>query len=410
MGWAKKIMMEIQEQGDWPSDDLHEKYVCSHHFKDYGLKAMIDEKGHDGVCSYCGRKGTVRDMYSLCEDITWKVKMYFSDIDNAGLMLASSFYDDEHEIIAGYRRIGPYIAPIGNTYFASKDTMLQNLGLVSDNEQLDKDISDVFTTEQWISRDFYEEDQTVKLNIQWNKFAASVKYNRRFTFLALPEFEPMLVGDGGHSENILSGLQELMLQQGLISTLPPYSKIYRARKVSDLNKQYGFIDITSSPNKVASSNRMSPAGVSMFYASFEKETAMKECVGNEEDAMIVGTFETARELTIVDFTKIPKNSFWVSNWQGIRFLNMFHSNITKKVDPEDKNLLQYVPTQVLTEYIRYMLKDESGKSIDGMIYGSAKTNDKNIVLFCSQQNSYKFVRKDVLIEKFAPKDKSVSMN
>ena len=138
----------------------------------------------------------------------------------------------------------------------------------------------------------------------------------------------------------------------------------------------------------------------MFYAAFEKETAMKECVGGDSDGLIVGCFETTRDLRIIDLTSIPEQSFWVNNWQGNLFLHHFNENITKRVDPKDTNHLQYVPTQVFTEYLRYMFKDSHGHGVDGLIYGSSKTNKKNIVLFCNQKDSRNFVKEDVCIEKY----------
>lgn len=138
----------------------------------------------------------------------------------------------------------------------------------------------------------------------------------------------------------------------------------------------------------------------MFYASFEKETATNECVGGDSAGLIVGTFETAKDLRVIDLTTIPEQSFWVNNWQENQFLHHFNENITKKVDPKDTNHLQYIPTQVFTEFLRCMFKDSKGHQIDGLIYGSSKTMEKNIVLFCNQKDSENFVDKNVKIEKF----------
>lgn len=90
-------------------------------------------------------------------------------------------------------------------------------------------------------------------------------------------------------------------------TLPKGTKLYRARKVDDVKVEFAFEDITSPPNVCAFPNRMSPAGISMFYASFEKETASNECVGGESKGLIVGTFETARDLKVIDLTTIRKS-------------------------------------------------------------------------------------------------------
>lgn len=55
MGWVKKHMMDMQENGDWPSRDLSDKYVCTCHFQDKYLNGIIESHGKQGTCSYCGK-------------------------------------------------------------------------------------------------------------------------------------------------------------------------------------------------------------------------------------------------------------------------------------------------------------------------------------------------------------------
>lgn len=400
MGWVKNKMMEMQENGDWPSRDLADKYVCTCHFRDKYLNGIIESHGKQGSCSYCGRQGTVCDMHTLCEQIVWKIGLYFNPLDDAGLYLANGFYDDEQEVIPGFKRISEYVVPEDLTYFDSVDGLMDGLDLTTDADDLNDDIKSCFTTEQWISSDIYDEDRSVKYANQWDRFVDTVKHLSRFTFLATPEFKNIIQEKEGHSDDILSVLSDLIIEQGLVKTLAKGTKLYRARKVDDVRAEYGFNDITSPPNKLAFPNRMSPAGISMFYASFEKETATNECVGGDSAGLIVGTFETAKDLRVIDLTTIPKQSFWVNNWQENQFLHHFNENITKKVDPKDTNHLQYIPTQVFTEFLRYMFRDDKGQQIDGLIYGSSKTGEKNIVLFCNQKESEKLVDKSVAIEKF----------
>lgn len=398
MGWVKNKMMEMEENGDWPSSGLSGKYICTHHFKDKYLNRIIENYGEKGTCSYCGRKWTVCDMFKFGEQVAWRIGLYFSSIDNADFPLADGFYDDEEEVIDGYKRIGPYIVPEENTYYESKDEMLSELGLYTEDEEINNDIESVFSTEEWIAKDVYEENKNVRFTNQWDQFVYSIINKRRFTFLASPEFVPIIKGDNKEEKDILSVLSSLIIEENLCSILPKDTKLYRARKVQDINKKYGFNDITSAPDNKAFPNRMSPAGISMFYASFEKDTAMNECVGDETKTIIVGTFETKRNLNVIDLTKIPDNSFWMDDWQGNQFLHHFNENITLKLNPEDTNHLQYVPTQVFTEYLRYMFKDQNKERVDGLIYGSSKTLQKNIVLFCNQKDSINYVDENVKIE------------
>lgn len=401
MGWVKNKMMEMQDNGDWPSYDLADKYVCTCHFQDKYLNGIIESQGKQGTCSYCGKQHVVCDMHTLCEQIMWKIGLYFKSLDDSGLYLADGFYDDEQEVIPGFKRIGEYIVPKELTYYDSVDELMSDLDLATDDEILNNDIKSCFTTEQWISSDFNDEDKSIKYANQWDRFVNTVTHRGRFTFLATPEFRNIIQDKNGHPDDILSVLSNLIIEQGLVKTLTKGTKLYRARKVDDVKVEYGFKDITSPPDIYAFPNRMSPAGISMFYASFEKDTATNECVGGDSVGLIVGTFETIRDLRVIDLTAIPEQSFWVENWQENQFLHHFNENITKRVDPKDTNHLQYIPTQVFTEFLRYMFKDEKRQQVDGVIYGSSKTQEKNIVLFCNQAQSKNFVDKNnVIIDRF----------
>ncbi|WP_339917977.1 RES family NAD+ phosphorylase [Yeosuana marina] len=64
-------------------------------------------------------------------------------------------------------------------------------------------------------------------------------------------------------------------------------------------------------------------------------------------------------------------------------MNSFVTEISLPVFKKDL-VLEYLPTQVITEYIRY----NTDLNVDGMIYSSAKeSNAKNIVLFYNHEES-----------------------
>lgn len=387
MGKVKNKWMEVVEKGDWPYC-LEHKNVCTSHFDDPYLNKIIEKYGKEGKCSYCGRTGIVCSMQDLMEQVSWKIHMYFDDINDSSLLYADSFYDDENEIIPGFKRVGEYIAPKETEYFESTWDLMDDLGLVTDDDELNKDIEDVFTTQEWIERDILHEDYRRALLNKWKQFANAVTRSRRFTFLATPEFLPLVQGDEDNDgKDILSSLKEIIIVQKLVRTLKEGSTLFRARRVKDKEKDYYFNDITAAPDAVASDNRMSPAGVSLFYASFTEKTAVDECVGEKTDPVLLGEFVTKKDLRVLDLTRIPGPSFWMDNWQENQFLHSFNREITKQLDPDDKNLLQYIPTQVFTEFLRYMFVDSKGNKLDGMIYGSSKTREKNIVLFCNQRES-----------------------
>lgn len=81
----------------------------------------------------------------------------------------------------------------------------------------------------------------------------------------------------------------------------------------------------------------------------------------------------------------------MDNFQENIFLKRFNKEVTKPVAQDDKDI-EYIPTQVLTEYLRYMFKDYKRRTIDGIIYGSSQeAKNKNLVLFCNQKASRKYI-------------------
>lgn len=409
MGYFKELMIEMEERGNGPVG-LEDKYVCASHFDDEYLRKKVHSYGEDGVCSYCGKKRTVANMQKLGEFIAIKILANYNDVNDAGLFDAGDFFDEDDGVVPGFKEFCNYVVPDEAECYDSTAELLYELGVDVDNAELQKDIEDIFTTQEWVSRDLLiTEKREVRMNDLWMKFSDMVKSDRRFTFLADPSFLEILTGpkDGyaGEDKNILTVLDYLIKQMKLLTVLQPEDVIlYRSRKVDKLDVAYGFNDITSPPDKSAFNNRMSPAGISMFYASFDENTAKGECAGEDSVGILIGTFKPKRSLRVIDLTAIPnKISFWMDYYQESIFLREFNKQVTKSIDPKEKEI-EYIPTQVLTEYFRYMFKDSRKRPIDGVIYGSSKeTKNKNIVLFCDQKASSKYVELAEPIELYTKK-------
>ena len=69
------------------------------------LYQIIVKYGEYGECSYCGWCGDVCTMQRFMEQVSWKIHMYYEGLDDASLLLAEGFYDDENEVIPGFKRI-----------------------------------------------------------------------------------------------------------------------------------------------------------------------------------------------------------------------------------------------------------------------------------------------------------------
>ncbi len=72
-------------------------------------------------------------------------------------------------------------------------------------------------------------------------------------------------------------------------------------------------------------------------------------------------------------------------------MRIFHKEITKRIKPDDRIHTEYIPSQVFTEYLRYVFKLEGEISVDGMIYNSSVNERHCIVLFFNQKESKKYL-------------------
>lgn len=389
MGRVKTLMMEMEEHG-YDFFERGEKYVCSHHFEDKYLNGYIKKYGETGVCSYCGHKETVIDMRDLADHIGMTISVYFNDVNSECLPLASTYFDDEEEQIPGIKRAGCFAAPGNAEIYEDTSEMMEDLGLHTDCDCLNDDIDHLFEDNMWIKKNPFELWWNEEMELQWKRFADMVKHSRRFTFLAMPKVNG--------SENILEELNEVILHtDDVLHQIPIGTTLYRTRSLDkELDNSFGFKDITSAPNASAGQCRMSPAGVSMFYGAFDKETAISESIKSaDEKVLVIGVFKTIRELTVVDLTALPTDvSIWMDKWEGIAFLKSFHKDITQPLLKEVKEAIEYVPSQIFTEYLRWMFTDKQGRHVDGLVYKSCKTKKANVVLFCNNEESREWVKLD----------------
>jgi hypothetical protein len=141
---------------------------------------------------------------------------------------------------------------------------------------------------------------------------------------------------------------------------------------------------------------MSPAGIPMFYGAYDIGTAIKETYDPSKDqeqkqVATVAKFKLLKDIALVDFSKIPAIPGFFEqvdySHHEIIFLDDFITDISKPIKKDDREHIEYVPTQVVTEHIRYVHKDENSGDIYGLIYPSSKNNGKNsVVIFCENEH------------------------
>lgn len=392
MGQVKQAWIEAESRG-YILPESGEKYVCANHFSDKYLSQYVSNHSIAGKCDYCDRKIKAADLHDIMEYIAEKITENYSNPGDEALYLESSFYDDEDEEIPGFKRVGGFIAPNFAQQFESTRELLCELDLVADNELLNRDIENCFLNDEWIQHDAYIMTKGQELSFMWNMFSRMVMHEQRFTFFKRPEFVGEKFSEDNGLMDILTELGSIISRHKLCKIIPIGTELFRCRFVNKGETISSFEEITSAPEDRAKQSRMSPAGISMFYGAFDDKTAIIESSPKGKltsDPYFTGKFKAKKELNVLDLTDLPQSSFWMpEDWEGIGFLHSFNSEITKSIERDDRIHIQYIPSQVFTEYLRCIYQSTDGKKIDGVIYRSSLkgVTGKNIVLFYNQRRS-----------------------
>ena len=117
----------------------------------------------------------------------------------------------------------------------------------------------------------------------------------------------------------------------------------------------------------------------MTYVSEDEETALLETV-DENGCYSIGRFELARSATVLDLTRIPEvPSFFdlagAPQRDAIIFLREFANDVSKPIDRDAKVgrfHVEYVPTQVVTEYLR-VSPSLRKLNVEGLRFTSSRT-------------------------------------
>ena len=130
---------------------------------------------------------------------------------------------------------------------------------------------------------------------------------------------------------------------------------------------------------------MNPPGIPMMYGAETEEIAIRE---TRSPNVTVARFRLEKETRILNLAELPPIPGIFSGAErrerlGLIFIHAFSREITRPVDRTDRIHIEYIPSQVVTEFIR----DTKifGDHVDGICYPSSLDGGaRNIVLFATQ--------------------------
>lgn len=377
------------------------RYCCENCFSDMFLKDYIKENGETGTCDYCNSQNAhIITTKKIGEYIRECIDKAYEDIDEG----TGAYYDGEIKLYldaTGEEAIRYSFRDIVEDAF---DERVENTSIIEDifeDTNLRYDIGwlgDIDDTYFVIKNNLYGKE-TTRMYHSWELFKYTVKYYNRF-------FD---MGDDNNRKAYLDSLMEFLKRyEKLILSEEVF---YRARKVTDdlmdIMEIDAYKELSPAPPLLASTNRMSPAGISYLYIASDRETACKECRLEDQDAL-VAEYVTKEELKIIDFSQevfIWANSIFDPNYDhDLRWINEFLKDfvreITSPVDKEDTDLsFEYVATEIIAEYIR-------SQGYDGICFNSSIGKGKSYVFFCGPDKKYYDIDTygyiDSYLEKYCP--------
>lgn len=372
MGRLKDYMIELDSRGYGEVDGS----ICADCAEDEALKRWIGEHLSDVECRFCEKKSdkliaaSFEDFVGVVLD---GIRFDYNDPDDEGIMYVS--------------REGGYQAP---TYDSWDIVAEYGIG----NEEVEDELTDVLMDKMWVQRDFYYGTHGDHLAFGWESFKEFVKHQSRYFFLqetreGRSEISPSEMLDA------IAGLMSSRLgAYDLVVSIEEGAIFYRIR-LDDI--AHSTVEqIGPPPVQFASqSNRMSPAGIPMFYGAYDVETAIAETFDPDmgtDKIMSIGNFGSIRQLRVLNLVDLPPVPSVFDETKrdlihSLRFLNGFAQSIAASIDRDGYEHIEYVPTQVVTEYFRRVFITKDGEALDGIIYRSSrKEGQRAIVLFCENQN------------------------
>lgn len=349
-------------------------YMCSGCFNDKGIKNYIESNGEKNIerCHLCGDLHDKKIKTKvLGHYITRRIEEYYD-------LVANQSYDNEDGVYRHWYS-GREIEPLSisqilfeQDVFSTKcirniQDIIDYMGHVIGNEYM-SDL--IYCENDEIDADLSENNNEIERKITlWSHFKNSLKYSGRYFNESSKKTLEQL-------ESSIKKFENEMLSGKVLFRIRKDVDIKRISTDSDIYKKC-LLELAPAPAFKTRESRMSPRGISYMYLADDINTAIAENKVLVGDKILIGKFKTIQNLKIIDFAKedIYRDSIFYEDfniWQD-RFLYEFQKEISMPNVGEDS--LEYLPTQMLAEYIRKM-------GYEGIAYRSSLNSGINYVLFC----------------------------
>jgi hypothetical protein len=343
-------------------------FICSDCIDVESIKIEIKKNSIHNICKYCSEaKSNVASTEVIFELIESRFTGSVIPLSECSQMEVGMFYHGSDDL---------YVVGISD--------MISHLDIGC--VELEEDLTDHITGSLYTDEDlFLYDDGTLDGNMyesKWSAFIESVSHNHRFF--------------NDDAKIFLDSLFAIILKGGIIIddviyNFNPDTPMFRARIANSGTERVAIYSnpacqLGPVPNKLASDQRMTPIGISAFYASNDRDTCFSEVRAITGDTVMSAEFRTTKTLRLLDLrklTKISKMDFhpfdknFSDNSHKSQFIQQLIFLLSKPAS--QRGTSTYLETQIIFEYLRVSF----GSDIHGMVFSSVQTgmDGLNVVLF-----------------------------
>ena len=372
------VMAEYEEQEYRGYRRIENKFVCPTCFTDKPIQQEILRRAKSRVCSYCGKTATkafAAPMDKIQEFIMDAIRYEWGDPQDEG-----GIWDSEDK---------KWIVTEAIDYW---ELFLHPDIMPTESDEVLNDLHDSLLDREWSVAANSTKEAGQSLAYSWQHFSYHVKHAARYVFYHKFSHQAHFEDhDIIPVSRMLGAIQSLIRRSKIIEAIHADSELFRVRIAHPFKHFTKACDLgPPSIEDCKYPNRMSPAGIPMFYGAFDGTTALAETVAPSAFRFKVatfGVFKSLRKLRVINFAKLPEVPSIYDKKQrasraAILFLHKFAAEISRSIVKDGREHIEYVPTQVFAEYLRYIFRDKSGMRLDGIIFSSSKQKGGwSIVLF-----------------------------
>jgi len=368
-------------------DTVEKKRICADCVGERYLKASIQTQGETASCSYCGNEGPTDTIDRMADRVQAAFEDHFRLTPDQPSAFEYTMQKDPESTYDWYRTGEPVVDVIAAAAEIDQEPA-EDIRSVLHERTFDWEVDQLGEESPFDSESHYEHahPSDAELQDEWASFERSLKTEARYFSRSA---EAILAAAFG-------GISELRTRDGrpaIVEVGPgmPIDGFFRARVFQSNEKLEAALrqpekELGPPPFSFAVAGRMNSRGISVFYGTNTPETALAEVRPPVGSQVALGKFLLVRPLRLLDLTVLRNiyvtGSFFdrdfIRKRKHAMLLDHLSRRITMPIMPDDE-VLDYLPTQVIADYLAAMIEP----AMDGIIYPSAQAvpGRLNIALF-----------------------------